>query len=122
MEAGASTSTSKTINPSQQEKKYFECGICGLREEYHYFGTTAPFCRSVTFLDKSYVMRDPFSKGENANFLLLGSNCGICRTPVCQDCSVFFSVRFCRNCYQSHSNLLPEELRQIVKKQQKEKD
>ena len=108
--------------PPPKVKRIFECSGCGLNEEYDYFGTKPPFCKAIVFHEESYVMRDPFTlrDGNNSNFLLLGSNCGICLGMTCQDCSLFFTRRICSSCAQSHSHLLPEELRLIKKKQRKD--
>jgi len=116
------TSTISKSSEQPHEKHIFECQICGLSEEYHYFGKKPPFCKSIVFIDDSYVMRDPFTLqyGNNANFLLLGGKCCICSESICQECSVFFTTRFCNKCYQSNIHLLPEELRVKKKKDQKD--
>jgi len=99
-------------------KRYFECSDCGLSEEYDYYGTKPPFCKSIVFEEESYVSRDPFSnqKANHFNCILLGSKCGICAQPTCQSCSLFFTQRFCSVCSQKYSHLLPEELRRRNKK------
>lgn len=102
-----------------KERKFFECADCGLNEEYNYFGKSPPFCRGIKFIEESYVVRDPFSaysSANNANFLLLGSNCTVCCRMTCQECSVFFSKRFCARCYKVCANQLPEELLKLKKK------
>jgi len=115
----ASSSTKEDISkPAARIKETFECSLCHLKEKYDYFGTKPPFCKAVTFADDSYVMRDPFSssRDNNANFLLLGSNCAVCYKSVCQDCSIFFTRRICSNCSREKINLLPEELRKKINK------
>jgi len=108
--------------PVPKAKQVFVCSVCGLTEDYDYFGTKPPFCKSIVFFEESYVMQDPFSPrgGNKNNFLLLGSNCALCSKMTCQDCSLFFTRRICSVCSQSHSHLLPEELRRMKKKQSKE--
>ncbi|CAL8090607.1 unnamed protein product [Orchesella dallaii] len=110
----------ETSAKEKEERKFFECSDCGLNELYDYFGKAPPFCRSIKFLEPSYIVRDPFTpqQGNNANFLLLGSNCSVCSKMTCQECSLFFTKRFCAKCSKAGSSHLPEELRS----KKKEKD
>jgi len=109
----SSTGDKEGSSKDVKEKKFFECADCGLNETYDYFGKTPPFCRSIKFLEDSYIVRDPFTaqQGNNANFLLLGSNCSACSKMTCQECSLFFTKRFCAQCSKTCSSHLPEELR-----------
>jgi hypothetical protein len=107
--------TTKTVVKTEEvkEKKIFSCNDCGLNEEYDFFGKNPPFCRSIVFHENSYVCRDPFSafsSGNSSNFLLLGSNCSLCKAMTCQDCSIFYTKRLCKKCTTSTSTLLPQQL------------
>jgi len=94
---------------TEEDKKFikipFTCGDCGMSEEADYFGRKPPFCRSFIFGEDSYVCRDPFSpqgSTNNANFLLLGSNCALCSKMTCQECSVYYyAKRFCSVCWKN---------------------
>lgn len=101
-EKDVTTAKESDTKPQQREKKTFECSACHMSEKYDYFGKNPPFCKSIVFVDESYVMRDPFtsSSENNMNFLLLGSNCAICNSPVCQECSLFYTRRICSKCSQ----------------------
>lgn len=110
----SSENTPKVIpSSSNSTRKFFECSDCGLHEEFDYYGKTPPFCKSIIFAEASYVAKDPFtsSSGNNANFLLLGSDCAVCKRMTCQECSIFFTKRFCAHCTRVYSSELPEELR-----------
>jgi len=119
LEEKTSTQTRDTIiSDKSAAQQIFECADCGLREEYHFFGKRPPFCKSIVFVEDSYIIRDPFTlqSGNNANFLLLGGNCSVCTKMTCQECSIFFTKRFCADCSQINCQLLPEELRKKKKK------
>jgi len=105
--------SSQIKSEEPKEKKYFTCNDCGLNEEYDFYGKTAPFCRSIVFQEDSYICRDPFtaySSGNSTNFLLIGSNCSLCNSMTCQECSVFYTRRICKKCTKSTSTLLPQQL------------
>ncbi|XP_077166188.1 cysteine-rich DPF motif domain-containing protein 1 [Paroedura picta] len=95
----------------------FECELCGLRVPYSYYGQKPPNGYSVTLLEDSYVMRDPFTPDKD-KFLVLGSECIWCRKRVCAgtDCSLFYKNRFCLPCANSHSEEFPWEIRQALGK------
>jgi hypothetical protein len=114
----AQSNTKEEVKPATRVRETFVCSLCNLTEKYDYFGRKPPFCKAVVFVDDSYVMRDPFSssRDNNANFLLLGSNCAVCSKPVCQECSLFFTRRICSICSKEKINLLPEELRKRINK------
>nr|CAD7440784.1 unnamed protein product [Timema bartmani] len=64
--------------PAQIEGGEFVCSTCGLTEHYTYKGKQPPFCKKISFIDDSYVMKDPFSPPNKNQFLLLGSDCHLC--------------------------------------------
>lgn len=122
MEAKQSSSAAKTEEPPEKpktrEREIFQCYLCNLKENYDYFGRRPPFCKAVTFVEDSYIMKDPFSssRDNNENFLLLGGKCALCSKSVCQECSVFFTRRICSACCQQNINVLPEELTKKMNK------
>lgn len=92
----------KSANPPDDAKEggIFTCIKCGLKEHYFYKGKYPPFNKKISFLEDSYVMKDPFSPPNKHQVLLLGSDCCLCNKAVCQspDCSIFYTKRFCRSC------------------------
>ncbi|KAL8194470.1 UNVERIFIED_CONTAM: Cysteine-rich DPF motif domain-containing protein 1 [Gekko kuhli] len=95
----------------------FECELCGLRVPYSYYGQKPPNTYSVTLLEDSFVMRDPFTPDKD-KFLILGSECSLCSKRVCvgTDCSLFYAKRFCLPCANSHSEEFPLEIKQDLEK------
>ncbi|XP_076362599.1 cysteine-rich DPF motif domain-containing protein 1 isoform X2 [Tachypleus tridentatus] len=71
-------------------------------------------CRKFTcyrFLEDVYIAKDPFSPTGEGIFLFLGGHCSLCKNVVCQaeECSIFFSKRFCLSCAEDNSSqFLPE--------------
>ena len=97
----------------------FRCFKCGLHEKCQYFGRKPPFVtKQVEFSEDSFVMRDPFSQREagRANFLLIGGQCGKCSRPVCVECSIFYSKRFCNECCAQHLSEFPPEIGTKIQK------
>ena len=105
--------SSSSEGTAPKPKINFICGDCGLSEEADYYGRKPPFCRTIVFHENSYICRDPFSPqaSNNANFLLLGSNCAVCNEMTCQDCSVFYTKRLCSKCAKSAVQYLPQQLK-----------
>ena len=85
-----------------------------------YYGTSPPFVKkSLEFSEPSYIMLDPFSpyNPKKANkFLVLGSDCSICRATVCVDCSIFFTKTFCVECAQYNINEFPSDIQSRIVK------
>ncbi|MCL4131533.1 UNVERIFIED_CONTAM: hypothetical protein GTU68_067156 [Idotea baltica] len=102
-------------NIEKTEDKIFECSICNLKEIYHYYGRNPYFNKHISFLEESYVMKDPFKDRSEASFLLLGSKCVACTKPVCQSCSIFYSKRFCLNCAKENNQEFPENIQKKFK-------
>lgn len=92
-------------------KEKFQCSYCTLNENYVYYGRQPPFNSKIKFKEECYIMKDPFSPSKY-NFLVLGSKCSICSKVVChnQDCSLFFSKRFCFSCVRDHLSDFPKEI------------
>lgn len=116
LEKANSTNSSGSSFPTVKKdrpKIFFFCGDCGLSEEADYYGRKPPFCRNILFHEDSYICRDPFSAqaSNNANFLLLGSNCTVCNEMTCQECSVFYTKRLCGKCSKSAVQYLPQQLK-----------
>ncbi|XP_012511030.1 PREDICTED: cysteine-rich DPF motif domain-containing protein 1 [Propithecus coquereli] len=87
----------------------FECELCALTAPYSYVGQKPPNTQSVVpipaqALDASEklhrVPRVP------ASFL----------SPFFQECSLFYSKRFCLPCVQKNISAFPQEIRQDLEK------
>ncbi|KAL5014732.1 hypothetical protein ScPMuIL_009002 [Solemya velum] len=98
--------------------KKFVCENCNLSSSYTFFGKRPPFARSIVLLEEAYVLRDPFS--EDGGILVLGGHCSVCSTPICraQDCSLFYSKRFCVRCVLQNMEEFPAEIQQEVTSRQ----
>jgi len=98
----------------------FTCYLCGLSEKCQYYGRKPKFVKNrAVFKDDSYVMVDPFQSRDlrtGTGFLLLGGNCGHCEHPVCIDCSVFYSRRYCVKCAEFYCNEFPAEMQPRIRK------
>ncbi|XP_012612537.2 cysteine-rich DPF motif domain-containing protein 1 [Microcebus murinus] len=95
----------------------FECELCALTAPYSYVGQKPPNTQSVVLLEESYIMKDPFTSDKD-RFLVLGSRCSLCSRLVCvgQECSLFYSKRFCLPCVQKNISAFPQEIRQDLEK------
>nr|CAD7433507.1 unnamed protein product [Timema monikensis] len=104
--------------PAHIEGGEFVCSTCGLTEHYTYKGKQPPFCKKISFIDDSYIMKDPFSPPNKNQFLLLGSDCHLCNKQVCQsqNCSLFYSKRFCQTCAADNIGYFPVQIQQKLKK------
>ncbi|CAG2057684.1 unnamed protein product, partial [Timema podura] len=89
--------------PAQIEGGEFVCSTCGLTEHYTYKGKQPPFCKKISFIDDSYVMKDPFSPPNKNQFLLLGCLAFLETLPLVfsSDCTTFP-----RNCFFGFFELL----------------
>ncbi|KAM5336576.1 cysteine-rich DPF motif domain-containing protein 1 isoform 4-T6 [Glossophaga mutica] len=122
----------------------FECQLCSLTAPYSYVGQKPPNTQSIILLEESFVTKDPFTPDKD-RFLILGSRCSICGRLVCvgpattllwrcdpgstwgrrclgdsrqglQECSLFYSKRFCLPCVQENIHAFPQEIRQDLGK------
>jgi len=98
---------------------YFKCSSCSLYETYDYFGQTPPFSPAITFMEKTYVKKDPFSPAGRGLFIVLGSHCALCDNTFCQssECSIFYTKRFCISCVKKNTIEFPPEILQEIKRQ-----
>ena len=113
--------------------KRFTCAQCQFTAIYEYFGKTpkySPRLMSVyisnpsptftdeafSFLEDTYTVRDPFSPPDDIQRCIgLGSHCAVCNRTVCisTNCSLFYTRRFCRDCFLAHKAIFPEQLQQV---------
>ncbi|XP_052266416.1 cysteine-rich DPF motif domain-containing protein 1-like [Dreissena polymorpha] len=95
--------------------KEFLCSNCGLKVKYDYFGTKPPFAKSLLLMEDTFVMKDPFSS--EVGIITLGSHCSLCQKSVCasQDCSIFYTKRFCMKCVHDNIEEFPNEIYQELK-------
>lgn len=103
--------------PVEEELKWFKCKVCKMRELYNFKESKPKFLPTIAFADGCYVVKDPFTAPEKKQFFILGSDCYVCREPVCQanECSIFFQQRYCQNCAWKHKNSFPEQLWSKIK-------
>ena len=115
----------------------FECSICGLCEMCQYLGRKPPFTKHLLEFDEDvFVMIDPFkvcpcaiSQNEAksklfqprqsrwfSDFLVLGGTCAACNVECCQDCSIYFSKRFCIKCAEFNINEFPKDVQSKIVK------
>lgn len=104
------------INMKNEKGGLFLCESCGLREPYHYYGQKPKFQKGVTFLEGSYLMKDPFQEPGKQSFLFLGAECLACKRTVCQseECSIFYTKRFCIDCAKSSIDEMPKEMKKKI--------
>ena len=92
--------------------KIFKCEICGFKERYEFYGECWDVFKGFRFEEGgSFVMKDPF---DQSSFLILGSCCSNCRKTVCEDCSVYYTKRFCLDCVQENFNEFPKQIQEKV--------
>ncbi|KAM7294802.1 cysteine-rich DPF motif domain-containing protein 1 [Ixodes scapularis] len=96
----------------RQEDKYFVCDVCNMREKYH-VETDAIKRLELRFLEKVYLIKD--GTGEDIGGFAVGSHCSECDRCVClsSECSVFYTRRFCKDCFSSRSRQFPPQIGQI---------
>jgi hypothetical protein len=120
MESVMECDNRKSENPPCDTKEggVFTCVRCRLEERYSYKGKHPPFTKKILFREDSYVMKDPFSPPNKNQLLLLGSDCCLCSMPVCQsqDCSIFYTRRFCRSCAEENLKHFPSAVQIKLKK------
>ncbi|XP_078076309.1 cysteine-rich DPF motif domain-containing protein 1 isoform X4 [Mustelus asterias] len=106
-----------------EPKGVFECRLCGLRAPYSYHGQKPPNACSVVLLEECYTMNDPFAP-QRDRFLILGSHCCLCNNAVCvgQDCSLFYTKRFCIPCVKEHIDKFPEEIHLDLQKKKQQQN
>ncbi|XP_038049345.1 cysteine-rich DPF motif domain-containing protein 1-like [Patiria miniata] len=94
----------------------FQCSLCDFKSPYDYFGSKPPFANAVVLLEKAYVLKDPFVP--EGRHITVGSHCSVCKRAVCagQDCSLFYTKRFCLPCVKKHFNEFPQEIQQELEK------
>ena len=115
----------------------FECSICGLCEMCQYLGRKPPFTKHLLEFDEDvFVMIDPFKVNQRttskitkklyrnlfqprqsrwfSDFLVLGGTCAACNVECCQDCSIYFSKRFCIKCAEFNINEFPKDVQSKI--------
>lgn len=98
-------------------QKLFTCRLCNLSTPFTYYGQKPPNTRAIMLLEECFVTKDPFSP-EKERFLVLGSHCSICNTPVCvgTDCSLFYTRRFCLLCVTRNQEQFPRQVQAELSK------
>ncbi|XP_078474643.1 cysteine-rich DPF motif domain-containing protein 1 isoform X2 [Lampetra planeri] len=95
----------------------FVCTVCKLHAPYNYYGRKPFYAKALELKEDSYTCQDPFET-ERGQLLVLGSNCSLCQRVVCtsQDCSLFYTRRFCLECIKQHISEFPAEIQFELKK------
>nr|XP_022297187.1 cysteine-rich DPF motif domain-containing protein 1-like [Crassostrea virginica] len=103
-----------------EKKNVFVCNKCGFSVPYDYFGRKPPFSKAFVLMEEAYVMKDPFT--EERGFITLGSSCSICKSVVClsQNCSLFYTKRFCVPCVKKNLKEFPAEIIEEMTRKSKE--
>lgn len=96
----------------------FKCTQCFLEEKCDYFGDDPSFARCYKLLERSYVMKDPFSDPKFGNFIIIGSPCIKCNSTVCKDinCSFYYNGTYCLQCAKSYCHTFPVVLQEKINK------
>ncbi|XP_052681011.1 cysteine-rich DPF motif domain-containing protein 1-like [Crassostrea angulata] len=112
----------ETHEKDKPAKDVFVCENCNFSVSFDYFGRKPPFARSYVLMEEAYVMKDPFS--EERGFITLGSSCNICRAKVClsQNCSLFYTKRFCLRCVKKNLKEFPAEIKEEMTKKSTKSD
>ncbi|XP_072026578.1 cysteine-rich DPF motif domain-containing protein 1-like [Amphiura filiformis] len=99
-----------------KESSHFVCSLCDFSAPYDYFGNKPPFAKAIILMEKAFVIKDPFSP--ESKHLTIGGFCSVCDKPVCvgQNCSVFYTKRFCMTCTKDNIKEFPAEIQQELKK------
>ncbi|XP_078273064.1 cysteine-rich DPF motif domain-containing protein 1 [Rhinoraja longicauda] len=110
-------SNEEQVPKSEPGPGIFECSLCGLRAPCNYYGQKPPNARSIVLLEKCYTMNDPFISQKD-RFLIIGSHCSLCDKTVCvgQECSLFYTKRFCIPCVKKYIEQFPEEIQLDLRK------
>lgn len=105
------------VETAEEEVKWFECTLCHMKEAYHTKEKKPKFLKNITFCEETYLIIDPFTPPQNKQFIVLGSDCCLCKSPVCQssDCSIFYQKRYCQTCAVKKKNFFPEQLWSKIK-------
>ncbi|CAG5121876.1 unnamed protein product [Candidula unifasciata] len=94
--------------------KTFSCSSCDFVVEYQYQGRKPPFAKNIMLVEDCYIMKDPFST--SGGFVCVGGICSLCGCSVCMsnDCSLFYTQRFCLKCAGKNMKEFPPELQQEI--------
>ncbi|EDO48837.1 predicted protein [Nematostella vectensis] len=102
------------VDAEEENERVFACSLCDFNCRYEYFGNKPPFSQAVLLLEKAYVIKDPFSP--NKVHLTIGGVCCLCSKNVCigQNCSIFYTKRFCVPCVKDNIADFPSEIQSEV--------
>lgn len=120
-----SEKSKKQEEQKTEEKINFICKGCNLSESVHFFGKKPSFVKNIEFLEDTYVMKDPFSQPPTRNgkrsfteyYIAIGSNCAICNSSFCKDCSIYYSKTFCFSCAYHEVHQFPLEVQGKIRKE-----
>lgn len=98
----------REVEPS----KYFECNECQTKYKYDDMSKFKGKKANLHLLEGVYYMKDPFEPVHDIP-LILGGVCSVCSSTVCvsQKCSVFYTKRFCKQCFKRDVDHFPEEVK-----------
>ncbi|XP_033647650.1 cysteine-rich DPF motif domain-containing protein 1-like [Asterias rubens] len=95
----------------------FQCDVCDFKSPYDYYGSKPPFVHAaVSLKEEVYILKDPFVAEKR--HITVGSHCSICRKAVCagQDCSLFYTKRFCLQCVKENITEFPNEIKKELER------
>ncbi|ELK07908.1 hypothetical protein PAL_GLEAN10007133 [Pteropus alecto] len=87
----------------------FECQLCALTAPYSYVGQKPPNTQSVIPMPSAW-------RGAGLWERLHGALWHSARSVFFQECSLFYSKRFCLPCVQENIAAFPQEIRQDLQK------
>eukprot|EP01134_Creolimax_fragrantissima_P004123 CFRG4123T1 len=92
---------------------HFQCCRCDISAGYDYYGRRPWFgSKQFVYLEDCYIKKDPFQPDDVPGQLVLGSNCVVCENTVCQGCSIFYTLRFCKSCALANKHEFPARMHQ----------
>ncbi|CAL1526634.1 unnamed protein product [Lymnaea stagnalis] len=107
---------------TSQPFKQFSCSSCDFVIDYHYKGRKPAFAKCILLHEDCFIMKDPFST--SGGFINVGGMCSLCGRNVCMsnDCSLFYTQRFCLNCAAENIQEFPLELQLEITQKLRTKD
>mmetsp|Transcript_1802 Transcript_1802/g.2632 ORF Transcript_1802/g.2632 Transcript_1802/m.2632 type:complete len:107 (+) Transcript_1802:27-347(+) len=99
------------------DQKEFTCSSCQVEFPFTYYSNRLRRCDALILLENAYIYVERSRESERQTNipLILGSRCDLCRKDVCHSkaCSLFYTKRYCRDCFVSNADSFPSELQKV---------